>query len=248
MTDNPNIPVEPIQPPGQRRRWVPFALVIAIAVLIAAWIIWAQQFSSSGPAAKVGTIYPITPVGRPQANGTAAGNPRAKVVIDVYEDFQCPACKEFSQVIEPQIMQNLVATGQVYYVFHSFLIIDRATWVSPQKESHQAANAAMCAADQNRFWDYHDLLFNNWTGENAGDFTDPRLVAYAQTIHLDMPKFNACFTSNQFKGRIDADIAQAKNLGATGTPSVYVNGVQVAPGYVPGFNNVLDAVNKAMGK
>jgi hypothetical protein len=38
----------------------------------------------------------------------------------------------------------------------------------------------MCAADQNRFWDYHDMLFNNWTGENVGDFTDPRLVAYAE--------------------------------------------------------------------
>ena len=52
----------------------------------------------------------------------------------------------------------------------------------------------------------------------------------------------------QFKSKIDADIAQAVKLGDTGTPGVYVNGVEVTPGYVPGINNVTDAVNKAMGK
>jgi protein-disulfide isomerase len=150
--------------------------------------------------------------------------------------------------IEPQLMRNDISTGRVYYVFHSFLIIDRATWTSPVKESHQAANAAMCAADQNRFWDFHDMLFNNWTGENVGDFTDPRLMAYAESLKLDMGKFNACFKANLFKEKIDADIAAATKLGVDGTPAIFVNGVQVTPGYMPTYNLILQAIQEAEAK
>jgi protein-disulfide isomerase len=150
--------------------------------------------------------------------------------------------------IEPQLMRNDISIGRVYYVFHSFLIIDRATWNSPVKESHQAANAAMCAADQNRFWDYRDMLFNNWTGENVGDFTDPRLIAYAQSLKLDMGKFNACFKTNRFKEKIDADIAAAINLGVNATPAIFVNGVQVTPGFMPTYNLILQAIEEEGAK
>ena len=200
------------------------------------------------PGVVVGTVYPITPRPRYMADGVAAGNPNAKVRIDVYEDFQCPACREYTMALEPQLMRNEVSTGGVYYVFHSFLVIDRATWDSPEKESHQAANAAMCAADQNRFWDYHDILFNNWTGENVGDFTDPRLVAYAQSLQLDMRKFNVCFRANSFRAKIDADIAAGAKLGVNGTPSIFVNGVQVTPGFMPTYNLILQAVEAAEAK
>jgi protein-disulfide isomerase len=219
------------------------AIILAIVLI---GIISRTQDQPTGVV--VGTVYPITPRPRFMANGVAAGDPKAKVRIDVYEDFQCPACREYTMSLEPQIMRNDVTSGRVYYVFHSLLVIDQATWNSAKKESHQAANAAMCAADQNRFWDYHDILFNNWTGENVGDFTDPRLIAYAQSLKLDMNKFNTCFKANRFKVQIDADIASGTKLGVQGTPSIFVNDVQVTPGYMPTYDLILQAIQNAEAK
>ena len=235
--------------PRMKKRYIIMIIFGGGAILIALILMAIMPpFQRQTPGVVVGTVYPITPRPRYLADGVAAGNPKARVRIDVYEDFQCPACREYTMALEPQLMRNDVATGRIYYVFHSFLVIDRATWDSPAKESHQAANAAMCAADQNRFWDYHDILFNNWTGENVGDFTDPRLVAYAQSLKLDMKKFNACFNANSFKGKIDTDIAAGLKLGVNGTPSIFVNGVQVTPGYMPTYNLILQAVEAAEAK
>lgn len=235
--------------PEKNRRSIRVLLFIGAAVILALILIGLMERPQAQTTGVViGTIYPITPRPRYMADGVAAGNPAAKVRIDVYEDFQCPACRQYTVFLEPLLMNNDIAAGRVYYVFHSFLIIDHATWTSPVKESHQAANAAMCAADQNRFWDYHDMLFNNWTGENVGDFTDARLTAYAQFLGLDMGKFNACFKANRFKGKIDADIASGKKLGVNATPSLFVNGVQVTPGYMPSYDKVLQAIQAAGAK
>ena len=232
--------------------WVVVGLVGIAVIVITGLLVWPQIKSRllqpDLSAGAVGTVYPITPLPRPKPNGVAAGDPNSKIKIEVYEDFQCPACREYSINIEPQILRNLVATGKAYYVFRSFLIIDRSTWDSPKKESHQAANAAMCAADQERFWDYHDILFNNWTGENVGDFTDPRLFAYANNLKLDMAKFTACFSANDHKAQIDADIAGGLKLGVDGTPSVFVNGQQVTPGYIPSFSAIQELVDQLTPK
>lgn len=235
--------------PGNKRLHIMLGMMMGAAMmLIMGCVAMTPKAQVATQAPVIGTVYPITPNPRFMASGTAAGDPKAKVRIDVFEDFQCPACREYTQSLEPQIMRNQVATGKVYYVFHSFLVIDQATWDSAKKESHQAANAAMCAADQNRFWDFHDILFNNWTGENVGDFTDARLAAYAQLLNLDMNKFNACFTANSFKGKIDGDIAAGTKLGVQGTPSIFVNNVQVSPGYMPTYDLITQAITAAEAK
>jgi protein-disulfide isomerase len=216
--------------------------VVVVVVAVAAALIIPPLVEAQKP---VGNIVQITPYPRPMANGTAAGDPNAKIRIDVYEDFQCPSCKQYSEEVEPLIMKNEVASGKVYYVYHHFPIIDRATWNDANKESHQAANASMCAADQNRFWDYHDMLFANWTGENVGDFTDKRLVTFAQALNLDMTKFNACFTANTFRDKIDADIASGTALNVSGTPSVFVNNKEVKPGFIPTYQDVQAAIAAA---
>jgi len=229
----------------RQQRTLVIAGVALVIIFIAALIVYPQIKAAATP---VGTIVQITPNPRPQASGEAAGNPNAKVKIDVYEDFQCPVCRQFSGDVEPQLMKNEVASGQVYYVFHNFTIIDRTDWSSPNKESHQAANAAECAADQGRFWDYHDILFANQTGENVGDFSDKRLVAFAQALSLDMTKFNACFSGNNFKDKIDADNAQAQSLNLGGTPSVLVNGKDITPGQVPTYDQIKQAIAAASTK
>jgi protein-disulfide isomerase len=117
---------------------------------------------------------------------------------------------------------------------------------SASKDSDRSANAALCAADQNRFWDYKALLFANQTGVEA-QFSDKRLLAFAESLGLDMGAFEACYNENRFQNQIDENIALGRERGITGTPTVFVNGVDVAPGRVPSFEQILQAVQAAGG-
>jgi protein-disulfide isomerase len=206
--------------------------VVGVAAIFAAILI----ILSILPA---GEFVTITPHERPMVDGRALGDPNAPVTIEVYEDFQCPACKSFSEQIEPEIVDTFVATGDVYYIYRHFPFLDDR---APRNESDQAANASMCAAVENRFWDYHDMLFANWDGENQGAFNDKRLVAFAEALGLDMQEFNQCFDANQFKDEIEADRASGRDSGVTGTPSVMVNGRIISPGFVPSFTQISEAV------
>jgi len=211
--------------------------IIAVgALLVAAALI----YPSLRP---IGEIVTVEPNQRPLAEGTAMGDPNAPVVIDVFEDFQCPACLTYSEEVEPLITETYVANGQVYYVFHHYPFLDSN---SITKESHQAANASMCAAEQDLFWEYHDILFANWNGENAGAFSDRRLVAFAETLDLDMEQFTECFEENRYQDEIQADFNLGMEMGVTGTPSVFVNGQQISPGFVPGVDDIRQAVEAAL--
>ena len=120
----------------RRQRLILILAVAGVAVLIAGLLI----LPSLRP---VGEIAQVTPGTWPQEDGRSLGDPNAPVNIDVYEDFQCPACKTYTETTEPQVIENLVATGKVYYTYHHFPFIDDA---SAGRESDQAANASMCAA------------------------------------------------------------------------------------------------------
>jgi protein-disulfide isomerase len=203
--------------------------IVAVLIIIDLW-----------PA---GDVVTITPQSRPMVDGRALGDPNAPVTIEVFEDFQCPACKSFSEQIESQVVDTYVPTGQVYYIFRHFPFLDDR---APRNESDQAANASMCAADENRFWDYHDILFANWDGENEGAFNDKRLEAFAEAIELDMPSFNECFDSNFHRDTIDSDLLQGRESGVTGTPAVLVNGTLLTPGFVPSFGEISEAVEREL--
>ena len=187
----------------------------------------------------LGEIITITPHPRPMEFGRTMGDPNAPVTIEVYDDFQCPACKTYAEQIEPQVVDTYVSTGQVHYIYRHFPFLDDR---APQNESDQAANASMCASDENRFWDYYDILFANWHGENQGAFNDNRLVAFAESLGLDMPAFNRCFDSNTHKDEIDEDTSTGKSIGVTGTPSVFVNGRLLSPGFIPSFEEISQEV------
>lgn len=217
-------------------------LIIIVMVIIGALLVaTALIYPSLKPAGPVTTITPR--VFNSPVNMNTMGNPDAPVKVDVWEDFQCPACKTYSENIEPQVIKDYVDTGKVFYTFHHYPFIDSQVTT---KESHQAANASMCAGAQGRFWDYHDILFINWNGENQGSFADKRLVAFAESLGLDMTAFNKCFSSNQFSAEIEKDFADGANQGVSGTPSVFVDGVQITPGYIPSYAELSAAIDAAL--
>ncbi len=91
-------------------------------------------------------------------------------------------------------------------------------------ESHWAAQAAECANEQGRFWDYHDKLFIKWLGENVGMYQKTQLKKFAGDLKLNQNAFNACIDSDKYASVVQADVAEGTKLKIPGTPSFFVNG------------------------
>ncbi len=92
------------------------------------------------------------------------------------------------------------------------------------QESVWAAQAAECAADQGKFWEYHDLLFDKQTGENVGTFTKENLMTYAKELGLDSAKFDPCLKNDETLPRVAADTQEGRSAGVSGTPTFFING------------------------
>lgn len=230
----------------RRREHIRNRLIVILLVVVGALLITFTLVLPNLKGPDVGNIALITPAARTAAvNKTSMGDPSAPVKVDVWEDFQCSGCMSYSKTLAPQIIQAYVETGKVYYTFHIYPFIDGG-----QGESHQAANAAMCAAAQNHFWDYHDMLFANWLGENAGSYTDSRLVVFAQKIGLDMTAFNQCFQANTYADQIAQDVQAGAKLGVPPTPGIFVNGQMVissaGQNYLPSFEDISRAIDLAL--
>lgn len=191
------------------------AIVAAFALILVAILIVPTLKST-------GNIILPTALNRPQPIDNAMGDPAAPVKVEEFADFQCPACGRYAQTIEPRIINEYVAAGKVYYRFNPFSFLGQ--------ESFDAAQAAYCAMEQGKFWEYHDILFANQTGENIGDFSIERLQAFANKLKLDTNAFNSCLSSNKYREKLNEDKNAGLKLGVTSTPSFIVNGKLVHAG------------------
>ncbi|MBI2331250.1 MAG: thioredoxin domain-containing protein [Chloroflexi bacterium] len=160
----------------------------------------------------VGNIVTPEQFSRPNADFNAAGDPNAPITITEYSDFQCPYCRIFFENTEALLMEKYVATGTVYFVYKSVGEFIGA-------ESKAAAQAAYCAGDQGKFWEMHDILFSNQTGENVGAYADRRLEAFADAIGLDRDQYDECFSTSKYADLADQDAADATAAGIQATPS-----------------------------
>ena len=147
------------------------------------------------------------------------GDPNAPITIIEYGDYQCPYCLKFWRETEPRLIEEYVNTGLVYFEFRAFPIIG--------PESYTAAEGAYCAGDQGRFWEFHDTLFTNWTGENVGDFTADKLAGYAAAMDLDTAAFEQCLNEGKYKGIVEQDKANGEAEGVYATPTLLINGFKV---------------------
>lgn len=188
-------------------------IIIAAFVVVVVGMIILTQYKP------VGDIIVPTAVARPQTSGLSMGDPNAPVKVVEFADYQCPACANYALGLEPTIVQNYVATGQVYYTVSPFNFLG--------EESFHAGEAAYCANDQGKFWEYRDILLANYNGENGGAYNDKRLIAFAGKIGLDSKTFEECFASKKYEQKVLDDNTYAKSQGVTGTPSFLVNGTVI---------------------
>ena len=219
-----------------RSRLTTIGLITVGALLLVIAFVW-PQFTTIDDI-----IVPDTTT-LPNPDGLSLGDPNALVVIDVFEDFQCPACQFFSESVEPLIIQYLVETGKARLVYRNYPFID-GEGAGNGGESDQSANAAMCANEQGKFWEMKSVLYANWNGENQGNLNNRRLTAMAEAIDLNMSAFESCFRDNKYQADIQADFDFGQDIGVSGTPSVYVNGEKVGqPGKIATFQEIAVAVD-----
>ena len=198
-------------------------IMISLLVLGAAFVVYAFLSSTIQSVGEI-TVPELSE--HPNADGLALGDPNAPVTIDVFEDFQCSACQFFTESIEPLVIEYYVSTGKARLVFHNYPFLD-GDGAFNGGESDRAANASMCASEQNRFWDMQAIIFANLNGENQGNLNNQTLKAMAEAIDLDTAAFNECYDDNKYRDQIQADFEYGQELGVSGTPTVYVNGEKV---------------------
>ncbi len=144
----------------------------------------------------------------------ARGPAGAAVTIVEFSDFQCPFCQRFSRETLPLILKNY--GDRVRFVYRDFPLAQLHPGAQP------AAEAAQCAFEQGRFWEYHDLLFQDPGALNAATFR-----AYARTLGLDAAAFDRCVEARRFAGEVQRDFAAGRSYGVNATPTFFVNGLMV---------------------
>jgi protein-disulfide isomerase len=168
------------------------------------------------PAFKIDTLgYP------------ARGGAKAKVTLVEFADYQCPHCKAAKPTIEKVVKAR---DGVVSFVFMDFPINQSGI-------SRLVAQGAFCAEKQGKYWEYHDLAYEQ---QKTLDNDAPRKLA--ETLKLDAAAFKACFDSEAPKERVAKAQAEAERLGVTGTPTLFINGKRVKD---YGEEELLKAVDQA---
>ena len=149
------------------------------------------------------------------ADGLALGEAGAPVTVEVWSDFQCPACATFTQRMEPLVVNDYVRGGQVRLVYRDM------SFLGP--ESLSAAIAARVAAEHNLFWPYHDYLFVNQVPQHdVGNFSQARLEAIATAIGLDLEAFRAGQSDPGIIQAVTDVDRQAQAIAIVSTPTIVV--------------------------
>jgi len=172
------------------------------------------------------SAQPLTPVASPTPFAVpeelpSKGSPEAKVVLVEFSEFLCPWCARFAKETVPQVEKEYVSAGLVQIVFVDFILHGEPA-ILP-------AEAAHCTQDQGQFWAYHDLLFENFSGEA---YSREQLDSFARKLNLDMAAFGQCLDSQKYRTFVLASTQVGENAGVEGTPTIFVN-LQMLPGFVP---------------
>jgi protein-disulfide isomerase len=155
-----------------------------------------------GPPANPAVGMTVNVAGKP-----IRGDKNAKLTLVEFTDYECPFCGRHFRDTAPKILQDYIETGKIRYVFSDLPL-------SMHSHAKKAAEAALCAGEQGKYWEMHDLLFAN---QQALD--NSNLIAYATRLGLNVPVFQKAIDSGKYESQVSANAAEADRLGFTGAPS-----------------------------
>lgn len=144
------------------------------------------------------------------ANQPELGPPDAPITIIEFSDFTCGYCRKFHLETFNQLLDTY--PDQIRFIYRNFPVVG----------GFEAALASLCAGEQGKYWEYHDLLF-------TGDLAMGRsaYLQYAEELGLDTEALSECIDSQRFAHRVEADYSYARSMGISGTPSFLINGIPV---------------------
>jgi protein-disulfide isomerase len=161
------------------------------------------------------------------------GRRGAPVEVVEFSDFQCPFCQRFAPTLK-QLASNF--GDQVYIVYRQFPI----TSIHPL--AFKAAEASLCAHEQGKFWDMHDIMFQEMNRLMVPDLKDK-----ARRVGLNGSRFDSCLDSGQYTQQVQQDLEEGQRAGVSGTPAVFINGTLLPGGAVP-YETVAAAVQKELDR
>ncbi|MBS3117747.1 DsbA family protein [Candidatus Woesearchaeota archaeon] len=215
-----------------------FALLFVVSLFTGGFGIGSDDRTSPSPARAAPS--PSQPIAAGSAGSRVTvevgdsftkGDKDAPVTLVEFSDFQCPFCGRFFEQTLPLIEERYIKTGKVRFVYKDFPLES----IHPQ--ALPAASAARCAGEQGKFWDYHDLIFNN-----QALLSDTNYKQWAEQLGLDMDDFSSCYDSGKYVNDIRADLQEGSRAGVQGTPGFLING-QLVSGAQPfaNFEQVIEA-------
>ncbi len=217
-------------------------LFTAGALIVGALIVGFMLLNRPAPPSVADLTPPASdiPAGA-VADGRTLGSADAKVTLEIWSDFQCPACMTFATQIEPLTISAYVVPGKVKLVYHDAAFQGQNAHTT-YDESVEAAAAARCAADQGLFWQMHNWLFANWNGENEGAFKADRLRAIATAAGLDLATYDACMAGGANQTATRNETSSGVAAGINQTPTLIINGASIvgSPNNFADFAQILD--------
>ena len=152
-----------------------------------------------------------------------------------FSDFECPYCNRFWLTTLPLLRANYIETGKVRLVYRDFPLANIHADATP------AAEAAQCAHEQGKFFEFHDALFENQSALGAATYR-----AIAAALQLDVARFDQCVSSGKYREEVQKDFEAGRAVGVTGTPTFYINGTEIV-GALP-YSEFERAIEDALAK
>ncbi|MCI0583422.1 MAG: DsbA family protein [Chloroflexi bacterium] len=206
--------------PPKRPAWQsPFVLVSAAALVVAVAIIVLNQKPKPSDSGGF-LITPPLSYSADIVDGTSLGRADAPVVMEVYSDFQCPFCARLVEDMFPTLKSELVDAGVLRIVSRDIAIVGRGD----PNESVELAAGGVCAARQDRYWQFHDFVFYNQGGENVGDHDEAFIAGVASRAGVDRTEWDTCMDDDTVRDAIRSETQSSLGRGINGTPTLVLNG------------------------
>jgi protein-disulfide isomerase len=227
-----------------------------VAGLAAGYIFWGRTIQAvpSEPVAQARSEAPTADSAAASAATEAAGNSTAgstaptrydvpidddpilgpqdaPITLIEFSDYECPYCRKWHAEVFPRLQEAF--PGQIRYVYRDFPLVSIHSNAAP------AAEAANCAGDQEKYWEYNEMLFSMERSLNQESY-----VEYARELALDIDQFSQCLESRQYQEEVSSDYEYAANLGIRSTPTFFINGIAIV-GAQP-FEVFEDLINKEL--
>ena len=252
------------------RTWTAFktallTVAVASSTILAPGAITAQDMGSE-PAYDYSEIEFMNPAaitnmaGTPEAaatpdatmpsHGALLGSPDAPVTLQIYADYLCPHCRVFHQEVEPQLVDDYVRPGKLRLEFMDFPVIGIKTLddlTDDTKESVQAVEASICAAEQDAYMPYRDALYASEPSLDSGALSDDNLINIADNLDLDTEAFTNCLSSGRYEDVIVANSTAALQQGVQGTPTMMIDG-EIIPMTQEGYEGLTSTIDAAIEK